>query len=345
MPDDTPEAAALRHSHPDWVARLWWDAIGADEARALMAANNEPAETAVRVEHARRRPGGGGGAHGRRAGWTGWGRRSCSSGCPRWVPSSCPSPEPRWPWRERSRPRPGERVLDLCAAPGAKATHLAALMEDRGEVVAVERDPVRAEELRATCARLGASCIDVRVADAREPVAGEASTACSSTRRARAWARSRRVPTCAGACASRPRTARARAGRDPRGRRRRASSGRHARLLYVHALAARERAPDRRADRSRPPTSRSTICVPTSRSQLANSGACPASCRRCRIATRPPGFFIARLRRSEAWGRATSDAEVTVELVRRARTAASPGCARRTSPAATAASTACAASS
>src|SRR5439155_24358105 len=49
MPDDTPEAAALRHSHPDWVARLWWEAIGAGEARALMAANNEPAETAVRV--------------------------------------------------------------------------------------------------------------------------------------------------------------------------------------------------------------------------------------------------------------------------------------------------------
>jgi 16S rRNA (cytosine967-C5)-methyltransferase len=70
-------------------------------------------------------------------------------------------------------PRPGERVLDLCAAPGAKATHLAALMEDRGEVVGVERDPVRAEELRATCARLGASCVDVRVGDAREPVTGE----------------------------------------------------------------------------------------------------------------------------------------------------------------------------
>ena len=36
-------------------------------------------------------------------------------------------------------PQPGERVLDLCAAPGGKATHLAALMRGRGEVVAVER--------------------------------------------------------------------------------------------------------------------------------------------------------------------------------------------------------------
>ncbi|HVE67730.1 MAG TPA: transcription antitermination factor NusB, partial [Solirubrobacteraceae bacterium] len=49
LPDDTPAAAALRHSHPEWVARAWWDALGPDEARALMAANNEPGETTVRV--------------------------------------------------------------------------------------------------------------------------------------------------------------------------------------------------------------------------------------------------------------------------------------------------------
>ena len=49
LPDTTPEEAALRHSHPAWVARLWWEAFGADAARSLMAADNEPAETAVRV--------------------------------------------------------------------------------------------------------------------------------------------------------------------------------------------------------------------------------------------------------------------------------------------------------
>jgi 16S rRNA (cytosine967-C5)-methyltransferase len=66
-------------------------------------------------------------------------------------------------------PRPGERVLDLCAAPGAKTTHLAALMRDQGRVVAVERHPGRADALRRTAARMGAGSVEVRTADATEP--------------------------------------------------------------------------------------------------------------------------------------------------------------------------------
>jgi 16S rRNA (cytosine967-C5)-methyltransferase len=63
-------------------------------------------------------------------------------------------------------PEPGERVLDLCAAPGAKATHLAALMKARGEVVAVERNPGRARSLEQTCNRMRASCVRVEIGDA-----------------------------------------------------------------------------------------------------------------------------------------------------------------------------------
>lgn len=52
-------------------------------------------------------------------------------------------------------PQPGERVLDACAAPGGKSTHLAALMQNRGEVVAVDRSARRLDLLRENCARLG----------------------------------------------------------------------------------------------------------------------------------------------------------------------------------------------
>jgi 16S rRNA (cytosine967-C5)-methyltransferase len=63
-------------------------------------------------------------------------------------------------------PQPGERVLDLCAAPGGKTTHIAALMAGTGSVVAVERHRGRAEGLRRTAARMGAGNVEVRVADA-----------------------------------------------------------------------------------------------------------------------------------------------------------------------------------
>src|SRR5215204_918674 len=49
LPDDTPQAAALRLSHPEWIARLWWETFGGDTARALMAADNEPAEAVLRA--------------------------------------------------------------------------------------------------------------------------------------------------------------------------------------------------------------------------------------------------------------------------------------------------------
>jgi 16S rRNA (cytosine967-C5)-methyltransferase len=66
-------------------------------------------------------------------------------------------------------PGAGERVLDLCAAPGGKATHIAALMDDQGSVLAVERHAGRARALAATCARMHAGCVRVEQGDATVP--------------------------------------------------------------------------------------------------------------------------------------------------------------------------------
>jgi 16S rRNA (cytosine967-C5)-methyltransferase len=55
-------------------------------------------------------------------------------------------------------PRPGESVLDACAGVGGKATQLAALLENRGEVICVEPSARKLELLREHCLRLGASC-------------------------------------------------------------------------------------------------------------------------------------------------------------------------------------------
>ncbi len=64
-------------------------------------------------------------------------------------------------------PRPGERVLDACAAPGGKTTHMAQMMHDEGEVIAVEKDRARAARLRENVAGLGLQSVSVVEGDIR----------------------------------------------------------------------------------------------------------------------------------------------------------------------------------
>jgi 16S rRNA (cytosine967-C5)-methyltransferase len=64
-------------------------------------------------------------------------------------------------------PQPGERLLDMCAAPGGKATHAASLLRGEGALVAIELHPHRADSIRALARRVGVDeMVDVRVADA-----------------------------------------------------------------------------------------------------------------------------------------------------------------------------------
>jgi 16S rRNA (cytosine967-C5)-methyltransferase len=65
-------------------------------------------------------------------------------------------------------PQLDERILDVCAAPGGKATHLAELMSNRGQIVAVDRHAVRLQVLKENCQRLGVTIIAPVVGDARE---------------------------------------------------------------------------------------------------------------------------------------------------------------------------------
>ena len=63
-------------------------------------------------------------------------------------------------------PKPGERVLDVCAAPGGKSFTLAELMENRGEILAFDKYESRTELIRQGAARLGLSIIRAQVRDA-----------------------------------------------------------------------------------------------------------------------------------------------------------------------------------
>jgi 16S rRNA (cytosine967-C5)-methyltransferase len=182
LPEATPEAAALRHSHPAWIARLWWEAFGPETARAMMAADNEPAEPALRANTLRtsaaalaaRLPVASRPAPGLPEGLV-LEQPFDAHGAPEWREGRfMPQSRAAMTVSRLLAPGAGERVLDLCAAPGGKSTHLAALMEDRGEVVAVERHAGRAAALARTAQRMGACCVEVRTADAaavQEPAA------------------------------------------------------------------------------------------------------------------------------------------------------------------------------
>jgi len=142
----------LKHSYPDWVAEVWTRDLGPEQALELMRAQNEPPETVVRLV------------------------RGESQGEPTDVPGAYRVDrvdeqalrEGRiWPQSRGSQlaglivgAREGERTLDLCAAPGGKATQLA------GEVVAVEIHEARARELQENVRRLGADNVTVVNADA-----------------------------------------------------------------------------------------------------------------------------------------------------------------------------------
>lgn len=65
--------------------------------------------------------------------------------------------------------QPGQRILDCCAAPGGKTTHIAALTENRSEIVALEKYPQRVELVERGAARLGCVNISAKAWDLTEP--------------------------------------------------------------------------------------------------------------------------------------------------------------------------------
>jgi 16S rRNA (cytosine967-C5)-methyltransferase len=67
-------------------------------------------------------------------------------------------------------PMPGERVLDACAAPGGKSTHLAQLMQNQGEVIALDQKGSKVKLIQENCTRLGITIVRAILADAAKPL-------------------------------------------------------------------------------------------------------------------------------------------------------------------------------
>ncbi len=179
---ESASRAAAEFSVPDWIAELWWRERGPEVAVELMRAANEPPrrlyrplQPATATVLTRRLADAGlectlldrglaGGIELLAVDGGNWEALEAEIGSGELLPQSRGSALAA----ALLDVRPGDRVLDLCAAPGIKTSQLAVAAGPRGSVVAVERDKGRADELGQLCARAGLSNVEVLVADGRE---------------------------------------------------------------------------------------------------------------------------------------------------------------------------------
>lgn len=185
-PPASRDAAALAAlvSHPRWLVDMWRKQFGDGEGRRLMEANNQEAPLVLRANRLRTS----------RDALVGRLRsRGIDAEPGMWSPLAVrlrrsASPAGLAEFREGlcqvqaeasqvvgllAGPAPGMRVLDVCAAPGGKTTHMAELMDDAGEVVACDVSERGLAKLAENARRLGLDCIAARVGDATRDLPGE----------------------------------------------------------------------------------------------------------------------------------------------------------------------------
>ncbi len=171
--DSLRKQRALRESVPDWLDELGLAGLGEAQWEAELAAQNQPAPVILRVNRLKTEPGAL--AH------------SLANDCFRtkslpgypdaleleargsvfrteafkngWFEVQDASSQRVAP---TLRVRPGMRVIDCCAGAGGKTLHLAALMENKGHILAMDIYPAKLEELKRRARRAGAFNIETR---------------------------------------------------------------------------------------------------------------------------------------------------------------------------------------
>lgn len=178
--EDKAEVLALKYSHPTWFVRYLIELLGENEAIKLLNVNNSPAQVWLRVNTIKadrdqlikilEREGM---------------KVTLDSDLPD-VLKVVESKKP--PVRLSSfskglfyiqdkasvlaghvlNPKPDELIVDVCAAPGGKTSHIAQLMENKGKIVAIDVSRLRIRALKDNMKRLGVKIVEAKVMDARK---------------------------------------------------------------------------------------------------------------------------------------------------------------------------------
>jgi 16S rRNA (cytosine967-C5)-methyltransferase len=179
MEEHPAEALAVRYSVPEWLSRRWVDRLKIDRAEAACEQVSTIPPMTLRVNRLqttrdqllRRLNEAGMPAKPTRIGPAGITLEEGIS-----IPSLPGFLEGQFYVEDEAAQlipplldvHPGEVVLDACAAPGGKATHLAELMRDTGTIYAVDRSESRLKLLEANCRRLRLISIVPIVGDLRD---------------------------------------------------------------------------------------------------------------------------------------------------------------------------------
>ncbi len=180
LPENPVERLGILHSYPNWIVEVWLEQLGMTETEQLCEWMNQapaidlrvnPLRAEIEVVEAaliasgvlvRRVP------HLPQAL-----RLIGSSGAIQNLPGFN---DGWWTVQDSSAqlvgylldPQPGEVVIDACAAPGGKTTHIAELMGDRGTIWASDRAAPRLRKLQENAQRLQLQSIKIQVGDARD---------------------------------------------------------------------------------------------------------------------------------------------------------------------------------
>ncbi len=165
------EYLQIMTSHPAWLVDYTWDLFGGEQCRAFLESNNRTPRLSCRVNTLRTSTMDlaeqlqGLGVEMTSCGYADDGIVLMLNGCSlSEIPAiqtggMQPQGESSMLVAQALAPVPGSCVLDLCAAPGGKTTHLAQLMENQGTIIAQDIHPHKVQILKENCKRLGAEIV------------------------------------------------------------------------------------------------------------------------------------------------------------------------------------------
>ncbi|MHB8841953.1 MAG: 16S rRNA (cytosine(967)-C(5))-methyltransferase RsmB [Candidatus Aquicultor sp.] len=168
---------SLKYFHPLWIVKMWIEEFGIEETEALCKADNRPPRLMIRVNTLKATPEKLA-AELKEAGW------QVEPGM--YVPEALvvkgggditrlpQFKEGQFYIQDESSmiiahvvdPQPGETILDVAAAPGGKTTHMAQLMQNKGQILSVDVNPTRVNLLKQNIQRMDATIAQAIKADA-----------------------------------------------------------------------------------------------------------------------------------------------------------------------------------